>query len=170
MIRICQNLFLSLFMELSFIGDFLSCVHHLPPSNLNNENNKLKVSPLSDLPSNINCPLTPSSYFLLSPSIWIFGSCAGTFQSDLFSPRFLDTRRQETQKPKSQNGLSLFSSLPPYKSLPPRRVFVIPRWAKQTCVYQFTVAGQGGLSVCRPALCLSHCETQQQLDFSLTAC
>lgn len=96
-------------------------------------------------------------------------SCAETFQNDLFGPRLLDIRCQETPKPKSPKRAA--SSVPgALSSLPPRRVFVIPRWAKQTCVYQFTVAGRGGLSVRRPALCLSHCETQQQLDFSLTAC
>lgn len=33
----------------------------------------------------------------------------GPFRKDLFSPRFLDSRHQEAQGPKSQNGLHLFS-------------------------------------------------------------
>ena len=82
--------------------------------------------------SKINCPFTP---LLPLPSVSIhsaFGSRAGTFQNDLFGPRFLDIRRQETQKQKSQNGLSPQFFL---SSQPPPRVFVIPCWAKQTCVY-----------------------------------
>lgn len=84
---------------------------------------------------------------------------------DLFSPQISEHWSQRVKnKPRSPHFL------PPCPSRPPPREFVIPCWVQQTCVYQFTVAGQGGLSVCRPALCLSHCETQQQLDFSLTAC
>ena len=57
----------------------------------------------------------PFTSLLPLPSVSIhsdFGSRAGTFQSDSLGRRFLDSRRQETRKPKSQSGLSL-SSVPP---------------------------------------------------------
>lgn len=125
---------------------FLSCVSHQCK-------NKLKVSPLSD-----SLLWNKLSFTLLLPlpsvSIYsAFGSRTGTFQNDFFGPKFLNIRCWETQKPKSQNRLS--PQFLPLLSLPPRQVFVIPRWAKQPCVYRFTVAGRGGLLVCRPGF-VSH--------------
>lgn len=130
------------------------------------KNNKLKVNQLSCL-TGVTCPLPPS--FLVILSTHILGSCTWSFQ------KILDWLQISGHWVPGDAGASkskraLCSAPPALSSLLPLRVFVIPRWAKQTCVYRFTVAGRGGLSVCRPALCLSHCETQQQLDFSLTAC
>lgn len=59
------------------------------------------------------------------------------------SPQTLDSVLWDSPKPKRQRGLcSARSSL---RSASSRRVFVVPRWAKQTCVYRVTVAGRGRL-------------------------
>lgn len=106
-------------------------------------------------------------FLLLLLLILFFWQLFQDLSNNLFGPK-ISPRWSQGVKNKPPHTALLTSSLLARLGL--LRGCFIPCWVQQTCVYQFTVAGRGGLSVCRPALCLSHCETQQQLDFSLTAC
>lgn len=69
---------------------------------------KLKVSRLLSWTARTNCPLPPSSRFLLSPSTRIFGSRSGTFHGDLFGPQISGRRAPERHR--SQRVKTLLSS------------------------------------------------------------
>lgn len=83
----------------------------LPPSHLMKSQIQLKVSRLLSWTARTNCPLPPSSRFLLSPSTRIFGSRSGTFHGDLLGPQISGRRAPERHRSQRvKTGPALLSS------------------------------------------------------------
>ena len=118
--------------------------------------------------SETNCPLPPSSHLLLSLSILLLAARPGPFRITILAPNFrtLGAERHRSQGVKTG---SLLSSSRPLVSASSAGVCHPPLSQTAVCLPVYC-SWPGRLVGVQARLCLSHCETQQPLDFSLTAC